>query len=139
QQGGQHLELVAAHTERDEAQRVAERVRASLREGVDPGEIAVFYRTNAQSRVLEEAFRLGGIPYVVVRGRSFYERAEVKDLAAYLRLAVNPLSTVDALRVINKPTRGIGATTVGRLEEAAEAWGVSLVEACRQAAQVPGL
>jgi DNA helicase-2/ATP-dependent DNA helicase PcrA len=139
QQGGQHLELVAAHTERDEAQRVAERVRASLRGGVDPGEIAIFYRTNAQSRVVEEAFRLGAIPYVVVRGRSFYERAEVKDLAAYLRLAVNPLSTVDALRVINKPTRGIGATTVGRLEEASQSWEVSLVETCHQAAQVPGL
>lgn len=136
---GEPLSCIVAHTERDEAQRIVERVRAALRQGVDPAEIAVFYRTNAQSRVLEEAFRLGGVPYKVVRGRSFYERAEVKDLVAYLRLAVHPHSDVDAARVINKPARGIGATTLSRLEAAAADWGVSLVDVCRQAAQVPGL
>jgi len=137
--GGAPLELFVARDERSEAERVADMVRASLQRGVDPLEIAVFYRTNAQSRVLEEAFRFGRIPYVIVRGRSFYERAEVKDLAAYLRLALNPLSNADALRVINKPARGIGDTTVGRVEAAAAAWGVSIVDACRQGPQVPGL
>ncbi|HWV39044.1 MAG TPA: UvrD-helicase domain-containing protein [Vulgatibacter sp.] len=137
--GGAPLGLVVARDERDEAERVADMVRASLQRGVDPLEIAVFYRTNAQSRVLEEAFRFGRIPYVIVRGRSFYERAEVKDLAAYLRLALNPRSNADALRVINKPARGIGDTTVGRVEAAAAAWEVSLVDACRQGPQVPGL
>ena len=136
---GEPLGCIVARTEREEAERVVDRIRASLRRGVDPSEIAVFYRTNAQSRVLEEAFRLGGVPYQVVRGRSFYERAEVKDLVAYLRLAVHPHSDVDAARVINKPARGIGATTLGRLQAAAAEWGVSLVEVCRQAAQVPGL
>lgn len=136
---GEPLTCVVAHTERDEAQRIVEAVRASIRAGRNPEEIAVFYRTNAQSRVLEEAFRLGGVPYTVVRGRSFYDRAEIKDLTAYLRLAVNPRSDVDALRVINKPARGIGATTLSRLEAAAADWGVSLVDVCRQAAQVPGL
>src|SRR5690606_24131152 len=136
---GEPLGCIVARTEREEAERVVDRIRASLRRGVDPSEIAVFYRTNAQSRVLEEAFRLGGVPYQVVRGRSFYERAEVKDLVAYLRLAVHPHSDVDAARVINKPARGIGATTLGRLQAAAADWGVSLVEVCRQAAQVPGL
>jgi len=136
---GEPLSCIVARTEREEAERVADRIRASLRRGVDPSEIAVFYRTNAQSRVIEEALRLGGIPYQVVRGRSFYERAEVKDLVAYLRLAVHPHSDVDAARVINKPARGIGATTLARLQEAAADWGVSLVEVCRQAAQVPGL
>ncbi|AKU89631.1 ATP-dependent helicase [Vulgatibacter incomptus] len=137
--GGAPLELVVARDERDEAQQVADRVRAALRDGVDAAEVAVFYRTNAQSRVIEEAFRLGRIPYAVVRGRSFYDRAEVKDLASYLRLAVNPLSSADALRVINKPARGIGDTTVGRIEAAAEEWGVGIVDACRQSAQIPGL
>ena len=137
--GGAPLELVVARDERAEAERVADMVRASLQKGVDPLEIAVFYRTNAQSRVLEEAFRFGRIPYVIVRGRSFYERAEVKDLAAYLRLALNPRSNADALRVINKPARGIGDTTVGRVEAAAAAWGVPIVDACRQGPQVPGL
>ncbi len=139
EQGGAPLELVVARDERDEAQRVAELVRTTLRDGVNPEEVAVFYRTNAQSRVIEEAFRLGRLPYVVVRGRSFYERAEVKDLAAYLRLAVNPNSSADALRVINKPARGIGATSLGRIEEAAAEWEVSVVDTCRQAAQIPGL
>lgn len=139
EEGGSPLELIVARDEREEAGRVADRVRVALRSGVDPAEVAVFYRTNAQSRVLEEAFRLGQIPYVIVRGRSFYDRAEVKDLAAYLRLALNPRSDADALRVINKPTRGIGATTVGRVEEAAASWGVSVVDTCRQAAQIPGL
>ena len=136
---GEPLRCILAPTEREEAQRIVDCVRASIAEGTSPEEIAVFYRTNVQSRVIEEAFRLAGIPYAVVRGRSFYERAEIKDLTAYLRLAVNPHSDVDALRVINKPARGIGATTLSRLEAAAADWGVSLVEVCRQAAQVPGL
>jgi len=128
-----------ARDERHEAQLVADQVRIAIRDGVDPNEVAVFYRTNAQSRVIEEAFRLGRIPHHIVRGRSFYERAEVKDLASYLRLSINPRSDQDALRVINTPTRGIGATTVSRIEAAAQDWGVSIVEACAQAAQIPGL
>jgi DNA helicase-2/ATP-dependent DNA helicase PcrA len=139
QSGGAPLELVVARDERDEAGRIADMVRTSIGRGVVPHEIAVFYRTNAQSRVLEDAFRLGRIPYAVVRGRSFYDRAEVKDLAAYLRLAVNPRSDQDALRVINKPARGIGDTTVGRIEEAARAWGVGVVDACARSAEIPGL
>ena len=80
-------------------------------------QMAVFYRANAQSRVLEEALRLARVPYTLVSGRSFYERAEVKDAAAYLRLMVNPRSDADLLRVINTPARGIGDTTVERLSD----------------------
>ena len=87
--------------------------------------MAVFYRTNAQSRVLEEALRLARVPYTLVSGRSFYERAEVKDAAAYLRLMVNPRSDADLLRVINTPARGIGDTTVERLTDWAADQGVS--------------
>lgn len=139
QQGGQPLELLVARDERHEAQLVADQIRASIRDGVDPEEIAVFYRTNAQSRVLEEAFRLGRIPYRIVRGNSFYDRAEVKDIASYLRLSINPRSDQDALRVINKPARGIGDTTLGRIETAAQQWGVSILEACARAEEIPGL
>jgi len=138
-EGGDPLELLVARDERHEAQLVADKVRISIRDGVDPNEIAVFYRTNAQSRVIEEAFRLGRIPYHVVRGRSFYDRAEVKDLASFMRLSINPRSDQDALRVINKPARGIGDTTVARIEEAARSWGLSVVEACARADEIPGL
>ena len=106
--GGAPLELVVARDERDEAGRIADMVRVSLARDVPAHEIAVFYRTNAQSRVIEDAFRLARIPHAVVRGRSFYDRAEVKDLAAYLRLAVNPRSDQDALRVINRSDKLVG-------------------------------
>jgi hypothetical protein len=79
--------------------------------------MAVFYRTNAQSRVLEEALRLARVPYTLVSGRSFYDRAEVRDAAAYLRLMANPRSDADLQRIINTPARGIGDTTVERLTE----------------------
>ncbi len=139
QAGGSLLRLHLARDERDEAAHVADGARRAIEAGTDPSEIAVFYRTNAQSRVLEEAFRFGRLPYAVVRGRSFYDRAEVKDLAAYLRLAVNPRSDADALRVINVPARGIGDTSLGRIEEAARSWGTSIVEACARAERIPGL
>src|SRR5256884_2992987 len=91
--------------------------------------MAVFYRANAQSRALEDALRARRIPYRVVRGRSFYDRAEVKDIAAYLRLCINPRSDGDLLRVINTPPRGIGDTTVEPLGASANRQGLSLWEA----------
>jgi len=91
--------------------------------------MAVFYRINAQSRVLEEGMRLSSVPYRVVRGHAFYERSEIKDAAAYLRLAVNPRSDPDLLRVINTPARGIGDTTLDRVRAFAQAQGLTYVEA----------
>ncbi len=127
---GEPLELVILRDERSEAQEVARRVHELRRQGIaDYEQIAVFYRTNAQSRVLEEAFRLARVPYTLVSGRSFYERAEVRDAAAYLRLMVNPRSDADLMRVINTPARGIGDTTVERLTDHANAEGYSLFEA----------
>lgn len=137
---GEELQLIIARDERGEAQEVAQRIRDLVLEGLIPNnEIAIFYRTNAQSRVLEEAFRLGRVPYTLVSGRSFYERAEVKDAAAYLRLMVNPKSDADLLRVINTPPRGIGDTTVERLTDYANRSGVSLFEALDKAEEVPNL
>ncbi|MHB8877347.1 MAG: ATP-dependent helicase [Myxococcaceae bacterium] len=126
---GEPLGLLILRDERAEAQEVARRSHELFHEGIaDYDEIAVFFRTNAQSRVLEEAFRLSRVPYTLVSGRSFYERAEVKDAASYLRLMVNPRSDADLQRVINTPARGIGDTTVERLNAAAGREGVSLYQ-----------
>jgi DNA helicase-2/ATP-dependent DNA helicase PcrA len=99
------------------------------RAGAPWEEIAVLFRTNAQSRPLEAALRAARVPYVLVRGTSFYERAEVKDAAAYLRLALTPSSDIDLLRVVNRPARGIGEKTVERLQAYAADRGASLFEA----------
>ncbi|MFN0063273.1 MAG: ATP-dependent helicase [Myxococcaceae bacterium] len=137
---GAKLELLMARDERGEAQEILRRLRTLHAEGfVTYSQMAIFFRTNAQGRVLEEALRLARIPYVLVSGRSFYERAEVKDIVAYLRLAVNPDSDADFLRVINTPPRGIGDTTVERLEAAAAQQGKSLFRALDDVSAVPSL
>lgn len=115
--------------ERDEAKWIAQEVAQAIHEGESASEIAVFYRTHAQSRALEEAFRLMGIRYTVLGGLRFFDRKEIKDLLAYLRLLANPQSDVDFLRIINVPSRGIGAKTVERLLEYARAQGISLMQA----------
>ena len=92
-------------------------------EGVDYRGIAVFYRTNAMSRVVEEALIQAAVPYQIVKGVEFFHRREVKDVLAYLRLLINPADEVSLLRVINRPARGIGDTTVERLPAAAKAGG----------------
>ncbi|AEI62171.1 ATP-dependent helicase [Corallococcus macrosporus] len=137
---GQTLDLLLNRDERAEAQEVARQILALQREGfIKLSSMAVFYRANAQSRVLEEALRLARVPYTLVSGRSFYDRAEVRDASAYLRLMVNPRSDADLLRIINIPARGIGDTTVERLTDFANTRGVSLYEALSQPEQVPAL
>ena len=139
-QRGEHLTLLLNRDERAEAQEVARRIHALQREGfIKYSSMAVFYRTNAQSRVLEEALRLARVPYTLVSGRSFYDRAEVRDAAAYLRLMVNPRSDADLLRIINTPARGIGDTTVERLTDWANHAGVSLYEATSAPERITGL
>ncbi|HYO58269.1 ATP-dependent helicase [Archangium sp.] len=137
---GEHLTLLMNRDERAEAQEVARRIHELQREGfIKYSGMAVFYRTNAQSRVLEEALRLARVPYTLVSGRSFYDRAEVRDAAAYLRLMVNPRSDADLLRIINTPARGIGDTTVERLVDWANQAGVSLYEATAAPERIAGL
>ena len=89
-------------------------------------DMAVLYRTNAQSRAIEESLVRWRIPYVVVGGLRFYDRREIKDLLSYLRLLINPADTVSLLRVINVPKRGIGKTTIQRLTDAANQLGIPL-------------
>ncbi|TMA90230.1 MAG: AAA family ATPase [Deltaproteobacteria bacterium] len=126
---GEKVRVFLAEDERDEGGRIASELYAQNARGTSYAEMAVFYRANAQSRALEDALRGRRIPYRVVRGRSFYDRAEVKDIAAYLRLCVNPRSDGDLLRVINNPPRGIGDTTVEHLRASANRQGLSLWEA----------
>ncbi|MEM6784187.1 MAG: UvrD-helicase domain-containing protein [Bacteroidota bacterium] len=127
---GDPVRVTEALSERDEAQRIERTVRdLNARAGVLPRDVAVLYRTNAQSRSLEEALRRGGIPYRLVGGISFYQRAEIKDALAYLRLAVNPNDVASIRRVINTPTRGIGAKTMQRLEQYAATEGLTLWQA----------
>jgi DNA helicase II / ATP-dependent DNA helicase PcrA len=126
---GAPVEIVAAKDERDEAAHVVQVIQEARARGVDPKEIAVFYRVHAQSRVIEEALRAVNVPYQIVGGVRFYERAEVKNALAYLRILVNPKSDVDLLRVINTPARGIGQTTIERLAALATARESSIYEA----------
>jgi DNA helicase-2/ATP-dependent DNA helicase PcrA len=126
---GEKVRVFLAEDERDEGARLASELYAENARGTAYSEMAVFYRANAQSRALEDALRARRVPYRVVRGRSFYDRAEVKDIAAYLRLCVNPRSDGDLLRVINTPPRGIGDTTVEHLRASANRQGLSIWEA----------
>lgn len=116
---GQPLVVRAVADERDEAAWVVRTARERLAQSVDAKQIAVFYRVHAQSRVLEEAFRAENIPYQIVGGTRFFDRAEIKDILAYLRLVDNPDSEADLLRIINVPARGIGKKTIeGIFDEA---------------------
>ncbi|MFC1961465.1 ATP-dependent helicase [Chloroflexota bacterium] len=117
--------VVEAYTEYEEAQAVVSEIDRMLREeGVKSGDCAVMYRTNAQSRALEEAFLRYGMPYRLVAGTRFYERREVKDIIAYLRLIQNPHDTISLMRIINVPPRGIGTRSLAELANWARSQGV---------------
>ncbi len=128
-----------ADDEHDEAGFVVDEIAKLEDAGYDLGDVAVFYRTNAQSRVVEEVFVRAGIPYSVVGGVRFYERREVKDLLAYLRVLVNPDDQVALKRIVNVPKRGIGATSIAHLDRFAQAEGISFYEALRRSGEVPQL
>jgi DNA helicase-2/ATP-dependent DNA helicase PcrA len=132
---GEAIRLIESKDELEEAERIAAEIER-LREagGYRLSDFAVFYRTNAQSRVFEDSFRRSGLPYTVVGTVRFYERAEVKDILAYLRLIHNPNDNVSVKRVINIPRRGIGKTTLETLDAAAAARGLSLWNILPQAA-----
>jgi DNA helicase-2/ATP-dependent DNA helicase PcrA len=118
----------------EEARFVAAEIHRLRRSGYALREIAVFYRTNAQSRTVEETFVREQIPYTIVGGVRFFARAEVKDILAYVRVLVNPADSVSAKRIINNPVRGIGATTIERIE-ALENDDTTFLEACHKAAR----
>jgi DNA helicase-2/ATP-dependent DNA helicase PcrA len=135
---GERIVLFEGETERDEADFVAGKIEEGLREKLSPRDVAVFYRTNAQSRVLEDALRARDIPYVVVGGTRFFDRAEIKDLVCYLRAIANPDDGLALQRIINVPARGIGQATVDRIgaliyERRISAWDALLLASAEPA------
>ncbi len=115
---GKEIELLKSYNEVAEAEAIAKRIKNLINSGVNPKEIAVLYRINALSRSIEDGLRSYGITYKLVGGMRFYEREEIKDLISYLRIFVNPNDDYSFKRIVNKPKRGIGKTTILKLEEA---------------------
>jgi DNA helicase II / ATP-dependent DNA helicase PcrA len=139
-EGGEPVQLSELGDEHEEARWVAAEIeRLGEEHGVGRADIAVFYRTNAMSRVLEDTLVRYEVPYQVIGGTKFYDRAEVKDAVAYLSLLLNPADQVSFLRVINSPRRGIGNTTQGRLASYANTAGLTIWEVAERAEEVPGL
>jgi DNA helicase-2/ATP-dependent DNA helicase PcrA len=123
---GTNVVVYNSSDERDEAEFVADNIEGLLDEGTEPSDIVVLYRTNAQSRNIEEAMLQHAIPYQIFRGTSFYQRKEIKDILAYLRIIYNPKDDTNLLRIINTPTRKIGAITINNLKSQAKERRVSL-------------
>ncbi|MCX7896897.1 MAG: UvrD-helicase domain-containing protein [Rhodocyclaceae bacterium] len=126
---GEPIRVYAAHDDAEEARFVVEEIQALTRQGMPAAEIAVLYRSNAQSRALEHALFSADLPYRVYGGLRFFERAEIKHALAYLRLVANPHDDTAFLRVVNFPARGIGARTIEQLSDVARAAGTSLYAA----------
>jgi len=124
---GDKIKILKTFTEQDEAVEIVSEIQSRMRRvSARYEEFAILYRTNAQSRALEEQLRRRNIPYMVYSGNSFFERAEVKDMMAYFKLAVNPMDDESFKRVVNKPARAIGDTTLKALETVAQAAGAPL-------------
>ena len=137
--GGERVTLVTTSSESDEAHWIADQIeaRVSGEPGLGYQEMAILYRTNAQSRALEDVFRRRGLPYQIVGGVRFYERREIQDVLAYLRVISNPLDAGAFERVVNYPRRGIGNTSLERLSAWAEREGITLLEAAARADEAP--
>ena len=127
---GEKVKICLNRDEIAEANYISGQIKALRDEGCSYSDIALFYRTNAQSRVLEDGLVKAGIPYTIVGGTRFFDRMEIRDLTAYLKLAVNPADDVSARRVINKPARGIGDTSQSRIAQIARERGITFVQAC---------
>ncbi|MFI3294970.1 MAG: 3'-5' exonuclease [Rikenellaceae bacterium] len=125
---GDKITVKCCYNERNEADEVARSIQNGLYRGATADDFAILYRTNSQSRQLEDSLRHRNIPYRIFGGQSFYQRAEIKDMLAYLKLAINPKDDQAFLRIINFPARGIGATSLARLTATASQSGLSLME-----------
>ncbi|MFC1810755.1 ATP-dependent helicase [Patescibacteria group bacterium] len=139
--GGNNITLIEARNERHEGETIAEKVREMTHDYESPpySDFVVLYRTNAQSRAIEETFLRYGLPYRIVGGIRFYERKEVKDMIAYLRCVQNPSDSVSLLRIINVPARKIGTKTIEALQTYAGRHGVSLWDAMRRCEEIAEL
>lgn len=136
---GDLVRLVYTRDERHEGEVIAEAIREASREGIDYRSMAVLYRVNSLSRILEDSLRSAGIPHVIARGTAFYERREIKDALAYLRALANPLDEVALARIVNVPARKIGSRTLERIERHAMHASLSLSRALEEVGQVEGI
>ncbi|HEY1334909.1 MAG TPA: UvrD-helicase domain-containing protein, partial [Myxococcaceae bacterium] len=137
--GGPRVQLVVLPGEDDEAAHVAKAIEQRLARGARPDDLAVLYRTNGQSRPFEEAFRARGIGYEVVGGAEFFDRREVRDVLAYLKVLANPADEVSLLRIVNVPARGIGDVTVEHLVGHARSRGLPLADVLDDPGSVPDI
>ena len=135
---GEKISLRQFDTAYDEAEFIAEDIKKEVRDGASYNDNAVLYRTNAQSRLLEEKFIAMNIPYKIVGGINFYARREIKDILAYLKTVYNGQDDLSVRRIINVPKRGIGLTTINRIQEAADERGISFYEALLAPEMIPG-
>jgi len=134
---GEPVRVLATESETDEGEKIAILVAKAISEGVSANDICLLYRTNAQSRVLEEAFVRHDVPYKIIGGMAFYQRKEIRTLLAYLRMLIQPHNDAAFLRTVNSPKRGIGQTTISQLVAKASALSISLFEAAKNAASFP--
>jgi DNA helicase-2/ATP-dependent DNA helicase PcrA len=129
--------ITAFEDEQQEAQGIIRKVKELTEAGTSLRDIAVFYRVNAQSRALEEVFIRSKIPYQIVRGVEFYNRKEIRDVLAYLKVIVNPADQIALLRIINTPARGIGKTTIDKVLDYASRRNIGIYEALKTASKIP--
>ena len=135
---GEKIRVFQASDERDEGRWIASEIEKLRAGGMSYDDIAVFYRTNAQSRILEDMFLRAGVPYKIVGGTRFFDRAEIRDVMAYLKMIVNPADEMSVKRVINTPRRGIGSTSIAKIEELARENRCSFFQACEIATAETG-
>lgn len=136
---GEKIQAYQASDERDEGRWIAAEIEKLRATGMSYDDMAVFYRTNAQSRILEDMFLRAGVPYKIVGGTRFFDRAEIRDVMAYLKMIVNPADEMSVKRVINTPRRGIGSTSISKIEDLARFNGCSFFQACEIATAETGM
>lgn len=136
---GEKIQAFQASDERDEGRWIAGEIEKLHSKGMSYDDIAVFYRTNAQSRILEDMFLRAGVPYKIVGGTRFFDRAEIRDVMAYLKMIVNPADEMSVKRVINTPRRGIGSTSIQKIEQLARDNRCSFFQACEIACAETGM
>ena len=136
---GEKIQVYQASDERDEGAWIGSEIEKLHDKGTSYDNIAVFYRTNAQSRILEDMLLRAGVPYKIVGGTRFFDRAEIRDVMAYLKVVVNPDDDMAALRVINTPRRGIGATSIQKIQTYALHNGLSFFSACEACVMEEGI
>lgn len=136
---GEKIQAFQASDERDEGRWIAGEIEKLHAKGTSYDDIAVFYRTNAQSRILEDMFLRAGVPYKIVGGTRFFDRAEIRDVMAYLKMIVNPADEMSVKRVINTPRRGIGSTSIQKIEQLARDNRCSFFQACEIATAETGM